>query len=64
MTNADRIREMTDEELAELFVNVVSQRDQWWANNLKDVDFELVEIPICSAKIHLDWLREEADDGT
>jgi len=54
MTNADRIRAMTDEELSELF----------WIR----ADCELCpnKEPYCSddCKKHwLEWLREEANDG-
>lgn len=61
-TNADRIRSMSDEELAELFEQIVSQRDHYLLKKLQEagIDAELYEMPEASKKKHLDWLRQPA----
>lgn len=62
ITNADRIRGMSDEELAELFEQIVSQRDHYLLKKLQEagIDAELYEMPEASKKKHLDWLRQPA----
>lgn len=57
MTNADRIRQMTDEELAKLFSNsdcgYCKLRDTCYANGFeKDCE-----------DAWLDWLKQEVQDG-
>ena len=63
-TNADRIRTMSDEELAELLekisrtciVNFMGYAD-------KDCDLDIISCKACGAKAPtiLDWLQSEAD---
>ena len=61
-TNADRIREMRDEELAELFYGICSERDHIFLERMRDAGFEnavmLIETPIESMMTHLNWLRQ------
>ena len=61
-TNADRIRALSDEDLAELFEQTVSQRDHYLLKKLQEagIDAELYEIPEATKKKHLDWLRQPA----
>lgn len=63
ITNADRIRAMSDEELAELFEQIVSQRDHYLLKKLQEagIDADLYEMPEASKKKHLDWLRQPAE---
>ncbi len=62
LSRADRIRDMSDEELAELFEQIVSQRDHYLLKKLQEagIDAELYEMPEASKKKHLDWLRQPA----
>jgi hypothetical protein len=61
-TNADRIRSMTDEELAELLTAVAKKSADKLCESLKTVE---VDLSNCNFHIlyeaHLDWLREEAE---
>lgn len=53
MTNADKLRSKTDEELARIIT------DNWCAIVCEDT-------PICGGQCEsrvLDWLRQEVDDG-
>ena len=56
-TNADRIRSMSDEELAE-FIRDVSYEceDAHWASKCQCCDF-----PWCSSERTLQWLRQPAE---
>ena len=60
-TNADRIRAMTDEELAELLTAVAQKSANKLCESLKTVE---VDLSNCNFHIlyeaHLDWLKEEA----
>lgn len=58
-TNADRIRAMTDEELAEFFHS--NFRDAAWCDTSKFPENDCMEVP-CLGCI-LDWLRQEESDG-
>ena len=63
MTHADRIRDMSDEELATLFTGICSARDHIITDKLAQagVDAELIEFPCGSYQRHLAWLKEEAN---
>lgn len=60
LTNADRIRAMTDEELAELLTAVAQKSARKLCESLKTVE---VDLRNCNFHIlyeaHLDWLKEE-----
>ena len=58
MTNADRIRSMTDEELEDFL-------DRW---GLGDIDYSKTFCSLCDGQFdchecRLDWLKQEATDG-
>lgn len=59
-TNADRIRSMTDEELAEFLTAVAQKSAVKLCESLKTVE---VDLSNCNFRIlyeaHLDWLKEE-----
>ena len=61
-TNADRIRSMTDEELAELLTAVAQKSAEKLCESLKTVE---VDLSNCNFHIlyeaHLDWLKEEVE---
>ena len=63
MTHADRIRDMSDEELATLFMEICSARDHIIMCKLvhAGVDAELIEFPCGSYQRHLAWLKEETE---
>lgn len=60
-TNADRIRGMSDEELAELLTAVAEKSADKLCESLKSVE---VDLSNCNFHIlyeaHLDWLKKEA----
>ena len=60
ITNADRIRSMTEEELAELLTAVAKKSADKLCESLKSVE---VDLSNCNFNIlyeaHLDWLRQE-----
>lgn len=62
-TNADRIRAMTDEELAELLTAVAKKSADKLCESLKSVE---VDLSNCNFHIlyeaHLDWLKEESSE--
>ena len=62
-TNADRIRSMKDEELAELLTAVAQKSANKLCESLKTVE---VDLSNCNFHIlyeaHLDWLKQEATD--
>ena len=59
MTNADKIRAMTDEELAVFFYDVWRERDPF----SKEVCERCGDTDIgCQANCWLDWLRREATE--
>ena len=67
MTNADRIRSMSDEELAEFLEAIISQRQQTILENLNGVgidDVKLVEFPTAAKQFWLEWLKEEVKRET
>ena len=63
-TNADRIRAMSDEELAELLHSIIHESNVIMIEKLKGQGIEstLVEAPLLSIKAHLDWLKQPAED--
>lgn len=62
-TNADRIRAMTDEELAELLTAAAQKSANKLCESLKTVE---VDLSNCNFHIlyeaHLDWLKQEASE--
>ena len=62
-TNADRIRSMSDEELAKLLTAVAQKSARKLCESLKTVE---VDLSNCNFHIlyeaHLDWLKQEAKD--
>ena len=65
MTNGDRIREMGDEDLAVLFMEILAERDRLTMETLRaqGVIVELIEMPGISLRNHMDYLRQEVDPG-
>lgn len=59
LTNADRIRAMTDEELA-TFLGFVIQDGYCYGAKLRD---ELKIIPVSDHSEMVDWLKQEVDNG-
>ena len=65
-TNADRIRAMSDEELADVLTEIISQREQTILENLHKIgitDVNLYELPTEAKHFWLDWLKGEADEN-
>ena len=62
-TNADRIRAMSDEELAVLFETIMHERDVIMIEKLnkQGIEASLVEAPELSMKNHLQWLQQPAE---
>lgn len=62
-SNGDKIRAMTDEELAELLTAVAKKSAEKLCESLKSVE---VDLSNCNFHIlyeaHLDWLKEEAKE--
>jgi hypothetical protein len=62
-TNADKLRAMTDEELAELLTAVAQKSANKLCESLKTVE---VDLSNCNFHIlyeaHLDWLKQEVSD--
>ena len=63
-TNADLIRNMKDEELADLFWNILHERDLIMIQKLNDhgIEASLIEMPDRDFSAHLKWLQQIADD--
>ena len=63
-TNADRIRAMSDEELAELLQGILHERDVIICEKLSNqgIEISLVEAPDVSFMAHLEWLKQPVDD--
>lgn len=55
-TNADRIRAMTDEELAEWIVAIIAQETIYAANKVPTPDYAIE-----MRQRWLDWLRQECE---
>lgn len=62
-TNADRIRAMSDEELAELFGAVIREREIILLQKLREqgVEASIVEMPELTFNAHLKWLKQPAE---
>ena len=63
MTNAQKIRAMNDEGLAELLHSIIHERDVIMIEKLKNqgIEASLVEAPVLSVKSHLEWLKQTAE---
>lgn len=64
MTNADRIRMMTDEELAIMFEEIVAETERKFMRTLADANIsaDLIQLPQASYSAQLEWLKEEAEE--
>ena len=61
-TEADVVRNMTDEELAGLLTAVAKKSAEKLCESLKTVDVDLSNCDFALLyKAHLDWLKQEAD---
>lgn len=64
-TNADRIRGMTDEELAYLLTAVAKRSAEMLCKSLKTVEVDLSECDFeILTKTHLSWLKSPAEEQT
>lgn len=63
-TNADRIRAMRDEELAELFGAILREREIILLQKLREqgVEASIVEIPELTFNAQLEWLKQPAEE--
>lgn len=63
MTNGDRIRSMSDEELADLLTNLISVQDHNTLQKLwsAGIAASLCEMPVVSRTKHLEWLKAEME---
>ena len=64
MTIADRIRGMTDEELAAFLTGIISERDHMMSKKLDEcgVPNILIEVPAISMARHLEYLQRPYDE--
>jgi bifunctional ADP-heptose synthase (sugar kinase/adenylyltransferase) len=63
-TEADVVRNMTDEELAELLTAVAKKSAEKLCESLKTVDVDLSNCDFdILYKAHLDWLKQAAEEG-
>ena len=62
MTNADLIRSFSDEELALMFVTIVSETEHYYMDKLKEagIDADLIEFFGASFQSQLEYLQSEA----
>jgi len=62
-TNADLVRAMSDEELAELFGAIIREREIILLRELREkgVEASIVEIPELTYNAHLEWLKQPAE---
>ena len=62
-TNADRIRAMSDEELAELFGAVLREREIILLKQLEKqgIEASIAELPDETFNAHLEWLKQPAE---
>ena len=65
MTNGDKIRAMTDEELAWMFTDLMHRQRMDTLSHVQRLGLvvNVVEMPLLSQAAHLKWLREEAGEG-
>ena len=63
ITNADRIRAMSDEELADLIVGIMSRQRAMMLQRLSGElpNVSVVEMPMMAKAAHLKWLQQPAD---
>lgn len=64
ITNYDRIRNMTIDEMAELFYGIIHERDLHIIKALKQADIEaslLESLPEIHIAYHKQWLESEVD---
>lgn len=63
-TNADRIRAMSDEELAELLWSIIHERELIIIEKLNEqgIEASLFEAPNASVKAHMEWLKQPAEE--
>jgi hypothetical protein len=65
MTNYDKIKKMSVEEMAELFYNVISMVQNDMIRRIceqSDLEIELVEVPGVGINNHIKWLMARVDD--
>ena len=66
MTNADKIRAMSDDDLAALLTALMSRQRASIIKKLQDkgvaLNVEIVEMPLLTKAAHLEWLKEPAED--
>jgi hypothetical protein len=63
-SNADRIRSMSDEELAELLTTVAQNSANKLCESLKTIDVDLSNCDFgILYKTHLDWLKRSVEKG-
>ena len=62
-TNADRIRDMSDYELAELFGAIIREREIILLRELREkgVEASIVEMPELTFNAHLEWLQQPVE---
>lgn len=63
-TNADCIRAMSDEELAELLGAIIREREIILLQKLREqgVEASIVEMPELTFNAHLEWLKQPAEE--
>ena len=63
MTHADRIRAMSDEELAELFGAILREREIILLQQMRKqgVEASIMEMPKLTFNAHLEWLKQSAE---
>lgn len=63
-TNGDRIRAMSDEELAKLFWSIIHERELLIIEKLNEqgIEASLFEAPNASVKAHMEWLKQPAEE--
>ena len=62
-TNADLVRGMCDEELAELFGAIIREREIILLQELREkgVEASIVEVPELTYNAHLEWLKQPVE---
>ena len=61
-TNGDKIRAMTDEELAHLIGGFLSCENCPAHSDVCEMDYEPEDMPTCE-QIWIEWLKQEAKEG-
>lgn len=65
MTNYDKIKKMSVEEMAELFYNVISMVQNDMIRRIceqSDLKIELIEVPDVGINNQIEWLMTRVDD--